>query len=527
MAIYNNHLKSEVSLGLKTKEQADLELMDADITYASRASENQWKSAVIAGDERGLEAAIQLGRDRAGWDEDTIKVKRLSGMEGIERTRAVNKSKAEAEFLGDVFMRKAQGEVIVPSQIESWVKENKIDKETGARLLVTTKSEQGAMQSEFYDFLNNEVDQYDPMTDPQRVKEYEIGKKAADIGLNGPQLQFFQARLERAKSLNGPQRAQQAVLSTGKKVIGEMLKDVGITRAWDSDAETLFKDAAKLEAFGVSKDVSKEIENLTKGEFTWGGQPTGKGMDKAKALQLFKQQATTRVAAKPAGLSDAEWSKLVTLSESETSTDPNATISTEFNRAILEEGLESWYEYERNKRGTPPTESEVKSWVGDKTRAVLQGAGAANLFKTPETSAVNTGMESQRYTRLADGSYEGMASSYGYAGDADNGYNSLGMLRGEQPWYVELPTVALAPRMAEELGVELPRKKKDGTWDWSRSVVEVESGGKKTKAIFDETGMYLVEASKNKLIDLTPEASDILGLPQKSNAKVTVRKPTL
>jgi hypothetical protein len=250
-------------------------------------------------------------------------------------------------------------------------------------------------------------------------------------------------------------------------------------------------------------------------------------MDKAKALQLFKQQATTRVAAKPAGLSDAEWSKLVTLSESETSTDPNATISTEFNRAILEEGLESWYEYERNKRGTPPTESEVKSWVGDKTRAVLQGAGAANLFKTPETSAVNTGMESQRYTRLADGSYEGMASSYGYAGDADNGYKSLGMLRGEQPWYVELPTVALAPRMAEELGVELPRKKKDGTWDWSRSVVEVESGGKKTKAIFDETGMYLVEASKNKLIDLTPEASDILGLPQKSNAKVTVRKPTL
>ena len=164
--------------------------------------------------------------------------------------------------------------------------------------------------------------------------------------------------------------------------------------------------------------------------------------------------------------------------------------------------------------------------MGDKTRAVLQGVGAANLFKTPETSAVNTGMESQRYTKLADGSYEGVASSYGYAGDADNGYNSLGMLRGEQPWYGELPTVALAPRMAEELGVQLPRKNKDGTWDWSKSIVEVEAGGKKTNAIFDETGMYLVEASKNKLIDLTPEASDILGLPQKSNAKVIVRKPT-
>ena len=86
--------------------------------------------------------------------------------------------------------------------------------------------------------------------------------------------------------------------------------------------------------------------------------------------------------------------------------------------------------------------------------------------------------------------------------------------------------MALAPRMAEELGVQLPTKKKDGTWDYSKSIVEVEADGRKTNAIFDETGMYMVEASKNKLIDLTPEASDALGLPQRSNARVTVRKPT-
>jgi hypothetical protein len=423
-------------------------------------------------------------------------------------------------------MRKAKGEVIVPSQIENWVTENKLDKDTGARLLVATKSEQGAMQGEFYDFLNSEVDQYDPMNDPDGVKSYEMQKKAAMLGLNASQMDFFNSRLNRAAKLNGPQRAQQSVLSAGKKVIGEMLKDVGTTRAWDSDAEILFKDKVKLEAFGIPKDISTKIEKLTKGEFTWGGQPTGKGIDKAKALQLFKQHSSTRVAARPAGLTDAEWSKMVTLSTSDVSVNPDSSISAEFNRAILEEGLESWYQHELNKRGTPPDEKEVRAWVGDKTRAVLQGVGASNLFKTPETSAVNTGMESQRYTKLSDGSYEGLASSYGYAGDADNGYNSLGMLRGEQPWYGELPTVALAPRMAEELGVQLPRKNKDGSWDWSKSVVEVESGGKKTKAIFDETGMYLVDASKNKLIDLTPEASDILGLPQKSNAKVIVRKPT-
>jgi hypothetical protein len=54
--------------------------------------------------------------------------------------------------------------------------------------------------------------------------------------------------------------------------------------------------------------------------------------------------------------------------------------------------------------------------------------------------------------------------------------------------------------------------------------VEVEANGRKTNAIFDETGMYLVEASKDKLIDLTPEASNALGLPIKNNAKVKVRK---
>lgn len=161
-------------------------------------------------------------------------------------------------------------------------------------------------------------------------------------------------------------------------------------------------------------------------------------------------------------------------------------------------------------------------------RPVMPAPQNTSGFERPPTSAMNmgSGAESQRYTRLTDGSYQGIASSYGYAGDADNGFNSIGMRRGEQPWYGELPTVALAPRMAEELGVQLPTKKKDGTWDYSKSIVEVEADGRKTNAIFDETGMYMVEASKNKLIDLTPEASDALGLPQRSNARVTVRKPT-
>jgi hypothetical protein len=217
------------------------------------------------------------------------------------------------------------------------------------------------------------------------------------------------------------------------------------------------------------------------------------------------------------------------LAESDTSTDPNAAMSAEFDRAVLVEQLNSWYEAKRIKDGTPPNETEVKTWVGNNTRALMQGTTAANFFqpKKPTAMPAMPGAKSRRYTQLSDGSYEGIASSYGYPGDQDNGENSIGMRRGEQPWYGELPTIALAPEMEKKLGLQLPSKKKDGTWDYSNSIVEVEADGRKIKAIFDERGMYKEETSMDKLIDLTPEASDALGLKQRDNAKVIVRKPTL
>jgi GH24 family phage-related lysozyme (muramidase) len=388
ISFYQDNLRDRVAAGFVLDEAARLEIADAENKIDSRLFESAYKASVMGMDEEKLNETLKFGKERLGLSDDDIEYRKAWAGENIKRNREVNKNQLESEFLGEIVYRKAQGEVITPLQIEGWVKENKIDKDTGARLLITTKSEQGAIQSEFYNFLNDDVDQYDPMQDPEGVKSYEMQKKAANLGLNGSQMQFFQARLERAAKLNGPQRAQQAVLSTGKKVIGDMLKDVGTTRAWDSDAQTLFKDPAKLQAFGIPLDKAKEIEKLTKGEFTWSGQPTGKGIDQAKALQLFKQQSATRVAAKPAGLTDAEWGKMTRLSEADTSTDPNASMSSEFDRAVLEEGLESWYEYERSKRGTPPSEKEVKAWVGDKTRAVLQGTSAANFFqpKKPMTS---------------------------------------------------------------------------------------------------------------------------------------------
>lgn len=112
----------------------------------------------------------------------------------------------------------------------------------------------------------------------------------------------------------------------------------------------------------------------------------------------------------------------------------------------------------------------------------------------------------------------GVASSYGYRGDADNGLNSLGMYRGSQPWFGKYPTVALNPSYAKTLGVTLPKKNADGTYDLSNSFVTLKYGDKTVTAVYDENGMYINPNSQNKVVDLTPEASAALGTNQKSNA---------
>jgi hypothetical protein len=141
--------------------------------------------------------------------------------------------------------------------------------------------------------------------------------------------------------------------------------------------------------------------------------------------------------------------------------------------------------------------------------------GSANK---PQASA-----NPNRYQVTPDGWFSGLASSYGYEGDADNGNNSLGFYRGKQPWANVAPTVALPPDVAKSLGVKMPKKAKDD-WDLSESFVEIEVDGKSVTAIYDEEGMTIHPNSLNKMVDLTPEVSDALGLPVKSNHPVKIRK---
>lgn len=356
------------------------------VAKANDQAENKFKTAVMMRDEAAMDAALADGKARAQWNDDYITAKRIDGIKRMETIAQVEASRNEAEFLGDVLLRKADGETFTPAQVKAWATEGRLQKDTAARLMVALKSEQGAMTGELLDFLNSSVDTYNPRNDPNGLKLYELKKQAGVLGLNPDQMALFEMRLKKAVDMNGPERAQREVLVTGRKLIGEAFKDIGSKRTWDSDAEKLLADKAKLEALGIPVEKAEEISKLMTGSAPGWFNSGGKQIDKAKALTLFRQQATTRPAARPEGLTDAEWSKFTALADGDAVVDPTQAAGAEMDRAVLEEGLESWYEYERQKRGTPPTEIEVKQWIGDKTRAVLQGVGAKNIFKTPRAA---------------------------------------------------------------------------------------------------------------------------------------------
>jgi GH24 family phage-related lysozyme (muramidase) len=346
--------------------------------------------AIQNADEELLNKTINEGKTALGWDKDYAEAKRLKGIEGIEQTRRVNAARNESEFLGEVMMRKAQGEVFVPEQVDSWVAEKKIDAQTGARLRVALQSEVGAMTGEFMDFLNKEVDVYDPDSDPDGLKTYELQKKSDLLGLNQRQRELYSARLERAAKVNADPKLKplEAVRRAAKSQIGEMFKEVGKSRVWDDDLEGALRDPAKLEAWGIAKGQAAKIKTLVEG-----GTVDGKEIipDKAAALRLFRDQSLSRKERGESGLTAWEYDLYQKAADAsgDMVTDPMQQQGAEFNRAILEEGFDNWYDGETAKRGAPPSDVEARQWVGDKSRAVIQGVGAANLFKTSEVEPAN------------------------------------------------------------------------------------------------------------------------------------------
>jgi hypothetical protein len=373
------------------------------------------ETAVRLGDEKLLEQAVKDGKAIAGWSDDQAEAKRLAGLDGVRATQERNQNLAESEFFGDIVMRKAQGEVFAPTQVDEWVKEGRIDKQTGARLRVALKSEQGAVTGELMDFLNKEVDAYDPDDDPQFTKLYEINQKATLLGLNTDQANLFNMRLQRAAKVNADPKAKplEAVRRAAKSQIGEMFKDVGTQRVWNKDLEMALRDAVKLEAYGLPADQAAKVKLLIEGGKDKKGILGKAGNtimpDKSAALRLFRDQSTARKERGESGLSEWEYELFSTAADTskDAVTDPRRAMESEFDRAVIEEAFDNWYDNETAKRGAPPTEKEAAAWVGDKTRAVIQGGALKNLFgaapkaESP-TAATTTGISIRGFQDAPD-----------------------------------------------------------------------------------------------------------------------------
>jgi GH24 family phage-related lysozyme (muramidase) len=361
-------------------EDEDFKTQEAVKMKTAEGINGRYSIAIDSANEELLNQTINEGKTALGWDKDYAEAKRLEGMKGIEKTRFVNEKRAESDFIGDIEMRRALGEVFTPAQVEGWVRDKHVDKATGARFLVTFKSEQGAMTGEFLDFLNKEVDVYDPDSDPDGLKTYELQKKADLLGLNQRQRELYSARLERAAKVNADPKLKplEAVRRAAKAQIGDMFKDVGKTNVWADNLAGALQDTAKLEAWGLDGTARESIRTTLTDD-----KRTPEDRNQA-ALRIFKEASKDRKDKTAAGLTEWEFNLFNRAEKDDEATQFDAKFEAEFNRAILEEGFDNWYDSETAKRGAPPSDVEARQWVGDKSRAVIQGVGAANLFKTSE-----------------------------------------------------------------------------------------------------------------------------------------------
>lgn len=532
-----------VNSGLVDPGKGDLMKLEnkrAQQSFFKGEADNYFKMALATGDESFVDLAANSLMVSGATDND-IKAFRLSAARDVSEAKDRLNNEAQADTIGDLLWRKAKGEKLLPSEIEGLKERGLLDAAKASQFLADAKVGVGVLDGEFSKFLD-EVALYDPDDDSKFAKKAELMRRAADMPMRPDQAQSFMDVFNKAQQDNADvdKKFETAALVGARAQVRALFSSTGASRVWTKDLELALSDTGKLEKFGVSAPTAAKIRALM------GIDSSGKPADEvtikedgkdvtvsknyAEAFRLFKQSAVTRPDRATSGLSQFEYDLFERAANSDADgmlIDKQRKINDAMNEPVLIEQLERWFQGEAKKNGVPPTDIEVKKRIGQLTSTVLhsRGADAFVEYENPLLPRVDGGAESQRYTMTPDGGYEGTASSYGFEGDDDNGYNSLGMLRGEQPWYGTMPTVALAPKMAEELGIRLPVRKKGGEWDTSGSVVEIEADGKKIKAIFDETGMFINKASMDKLVDLTPEASNALGLPINSNAKVIVRKP--
>lgn len=379
-----------VSIGHYLPEQGAYEAMQDGLRIKQARGEDlksRFSTAVLVGDDNEMERVLAEGAQVAGWSDADVQLMRTKGRIDAAQNREINRNKEQHDLISALNYKRAQGEVIVPSQIESLVSAGKIDKDVGARMLLAAKSDTGALPGEFSAFLD-EVLTYDPDNDPKYEKAAALQRRAAEMGLRQDQASQFNAVFEKAQKENADvtKRVETHALVAARQTIKSAYEKGGLKRVWDDNLAQALQDTAKLEAFGIPAVQAAKIKTLMQG----GKDPTDPqgerelAQDFTAAFREFKQAAQTRVDKSTAGQRGlSEWAynlfdKAANSDADGNEADPTKAMEAAFEEASAVQQVEQWFMKETQKNGAPPDETAVKAKVGTILNSKLQGAAKKN-----------------------------------------------------------------------------------------------------------------------------------------------------
>lgn len=384
--------------GYASPEKAQFEMWRGEKAIKARNlgdAEQRYKTAVLIGDDEQMNAALAEGK-KWGWTDSDIEFMRTKGAEDARQNREVVANRDQHDFLAELMFRRAQGEVIVPSQIEGLVRDGKIDKATGARMMIAAKSEVGAMPGEFSAFID-EVALYDPDNDPKYAKAAELQRRAAELGLRPDQAAQFNAVFEKAQKENADvtKRIETAGLVAARQTFRDAFAKGGLTKVWTPDLEAALSDQSKLMAYGIPDVAAKKIVALMTGK------DSKIPKDYPAALREFREAAKFPVAKPPEAITKpggwfgkdetaplsqaarAVFDKAASADASGLAEDPQKAMESAFAQETLIRQMESWFVSETKKNGVPPDDMAVKRKTGEMLSAKLQGAASAALRPKP------------------------------------------------------------------------------------------------------------------------------------------------
>ena len=426
------------SLAMKGRVDVGLAATKTEIDRATTQASSRYENAVQAGDMMGVDSALADFVQLTGADADTVKGKRIAAqqtiqgnqlqtlgtrlnmaaqtgdeatvqtlkaqgmalagnddrlklqVESMEQTARLNAQRVKEQATNqergklyeNIVYQMAQGAPIVPAQIDSLVKEGKLDDGAAANLRRAAQDGTGAPPGQFQEFLTKRVMTYGKEADPMGNQWAEIQREAVGLGLSSIQAQQFQGVFKSSMERNATQagRTQSALRTWARSHIGDMHK-AGAFGAYE------------MPAAGINPDITGALSDVAKMGKVLGVTPN-------KETDASKQDLATKIAAtvkrdpqaaldmfakaykvpqKDSGLDEGSYNFL--MKSVTPSTDRVKEGDSGATSAQIQDNLDVWFD-EQSAQGKTPSQQEVQMKVKDLTKT-YQDSQRWNVFSPP------------------------------------------------------------------------------------------------------------------------------------------------